>query len=107
MDYWNPDTQNSRCNGDGILAYAGPDGRPLPCIRLENFRDGLEDYAYAMILEKKLNARTDKNDNWSRRAKELLSVPREVMDSMKNFTDDPETIYRWRDAMADAIEEKQ
>jgi hypothetical protein len=29
------------------------------------------------------------------------------MDSMKNYTDDPKVIYRWRDAMADAIEEKQ
>lgn len=107
VDYWNPDSQNTRVNGDGILAYTGPDGRPIPCIRLENFRDGLEDYAYAMILEKKLNARADKNDEWSRRARELLHVPREVMDSMKNYTDDPRIIYRWRDAMADAIEEKQ
>ena len=29
----------------------GPDGTPLPTIRLENFRDGLEDYAYARLLE--------------------------------------------------------
>ncbi|MBR4617446.1 MAG: DUF4091 domain-containing protein, partial [Kiritimatiellae bacterium] len=55
VDYWNPDSQNTRSvNGDGILAYTGPDGRPIPCIRLENFRDGLEDYAYAKLLEEKL-----------------------------------------------------
>ena len=116
VDYWNPDTQNSRCNGDGILAYTGPDGRPIPCIRLENFRDGLEDYAYAKPLEEKLRevessfakATEDKSsENWISRAKELLAVPREVMDTMKNYTDDPKVIYRWRDAMADAIEEKQ
>ena len=116
VDYWNPDTQNSRCNGDGILAYTGPDGRPIPCIRLENFRDGLEDYAYAKLLEEKLRevessfakATEDKSsENWISRAKELLAVPREVMDTMKNYTDDPKVIYRWRDAMADAIEEKQ
>ena len=91
-------------HGDGSWICAGPDGRPLPTLRLENFRDGLEDLAYAMLLEKALAARTDKDDAWSRRAKELLSVPREVMDTMKNFSDDPAALYRWRDAMADLIE---
>lgn len=42
---------------------------------------------------------------WVSRAKELLAVPREVMDMLKNFTDDPAVLYRWRDAMADLIEE--
>ena len=41
-------------NGDGYLTYVGPDGIPLPSLRLENFRDGLEDYAYAKLLEQKL-----------------------------------------------------
>jgi hypothetical protein len=27
------------------------------------------------------------------------------MDTMTNFTDDPAVLYRWRDAMADLIEE--
>ena len=39
-----------------------------------------------------------------RRAKEALAVPREVMDTMTNFTDDPAVLYRWRDEMADLIE---
>ena len=101
-------------NGDGLLTYVGPDGTPLPSLRLENFRDGLEDYAYAKLLEEKLRVVESSKlkvesdgDGWISRAKELLAVPREVMDSMKNYTDDPKVIYRWRDAMADAIEEKQ
>lgn len=91
-------------HGDGSWICAGPDGRPLPTIRLENFRDGLEDFAYAKVLEKALAAHSDGNDVWGRRARELLAVPRDVMDTMKNYSDDPAVLYRWRDAMADLIE---
>ena len=83
---------------------AGPGGRPVPTIRLENFRDGLEDFAYAKILEAKLASRGDKNDVWSEKAKKLLSVPSEVVDTLSNFSDDPAVLYRWRDEMADLIE---
>lgn len=101
------------------------DGTPLPTIRLENFRDGLEDYAYAKILEKKLceveqeiageNGNFNRSpaqslnhspcEAWLRRAKAAIAVPQEVMDSMTNFTDDPEALLRWRDEMADLVEE--
>ena len=114
-------------NGDGLLTYVGPGGTPLPSLRLENFRDGLEDYAYAKLLEEKLremqnaecrmqndggdqpsNGQTVKRSNrdtWAQRAREALAVPRSVMDTMTNYTDDPAALYRWRDGMADLIEE--
>ena len=95
-------------HGDGSWMCVGPDGIPLSSIRLENFADGLEDYAYAMILERKLkeaeNGMLKIGDEWVNRARELLAVPREVVDSVKNFSDDPAVLYRWRDAMADLIE---
>lgn len=99
-------------HGDGQWTCVGPDGIPLPTIRLENFRDGLEDYAYAKLLEEKLRIRGTGNgergtDEWIRRARAALAVPREVMDTMTNYTDDPAVLYRWRDAMADLIEEAQ
>ena len=125
---WNP--RNSiQYNGDGQWVCAGPDGIPLPTIRLENFRDGLEDYAYAKLLEEKLremqNAQcTMQNEgdtaavqlsnyptsqlsncaSWAQRAREALAVPREVMDTMTNYTGDPAVVNRWRDEMADLIE---
>ena len=82
----------------------GPDGQPLPTVRLENFRDGLEDYAYALALEKKLKARANQDDAWAKRAKELLAVPGDVMQSMTQFTGDPAAVLSWRDAMADLID---
>lgn len=98
-------------HGDGSWVCAGPDGIPVPTIRLENFRDGLEDYAYAKLLEEKLRAvesgkckvRSD-GGVWISRAKAALDVPREVVDSMTNYTDNPAVLYRWRDEMADLIE---
>ena len=109
---WNP-ANDLQYNGDGSWVCVGPDGIPLPTIRLENFRDGLEDYAYAKLLEEKLRvvesffakATEDKSpENWIRRAKAALAVPREVMDTMTNYTDDPAVLYRWRNEMADLIE---
>ena len=125
---WNPRSYETT-NGDGSLVCAGPDGTPVPTIRLENFRDGLEDYAYAKILEQKLKdlgedcSQMTTNDNcsqianvnstvqpsnrasWVRRARKALAVPREVVDTLANFNDDPAALYRWRDEMADLIEE--
>ena len=124
---WDPRSWTTY-HGDGSLTCAGPDGTPLPTIRLENFRDGLEDYAYAKLLEQKLQEVGEEcsqlftNDNcpqianintviptsnrasWARRAREALAVPREVAVSLTDFTDDPAALYRWRDEMADLIE---
>lgn len=98
-------------NGDGSWTCVGPNGTPVPTVRLENFRDGLEDYAYATILERRLgevesgkrNVNGDR-DKWMSRARRLLSVPDRVVESMSNYTDNPRVVYLWRDAMSDLIE---
>lgn len=89
-------------NGDGCWTAVGPGGKPLATLRLENFRDGLEDYAYALLLEKKLKA--NPGAPWAARARELLDVPQNVMQRLNNFTDDPSAVRAWRDEMADLIE---
>lgn len=91
-------------NGDGSWLCCGPGGIPLPTIRLENFRDGLEDLAYARILEKKLKA--SPGPPWSAEARKLLAVPESLMESMSNYNDDPHALYEWRNRMADLIEER-
>lgn len=98
-------------NGDGSWTCPGPDGSPLPTIRLENFRDGLEDYAYVQTLEAAIakveasnELRASKGD-WLARAKGLLEVPADVLTSKTEYTHDPAALYRWRDAIARAIEE--
>jgi hypothetical protein len=56
-------------DGDGIWAYCGPDGIPVSTLRLENFRDGVEDYNIAKRLERLLAAHADKTDAWSAAAR--------------------------------------
>ncbi len=77
-------------HGDGSWFCAGPDGTPCATIRMENFRDGLEDYAYALEYE--------------RRTGKKCEVPVEVCRSLGQFTDDPGIYYAWRDSIAEAIE---
>ncbi|NLC57786.1 MAG: DUF4091 domain-containing protein [Armatimonadetes bacterium] len=106
---WDP-----RCwptyHGDGSWTCLGPDGTPLPTIRLENFRDGLEDYAYFRILEetvKKVEASPDlraRQANWLAQAREALQVPEEVVKSLTEYTYDPAAVARWRARLAEVIE---
>jgi hypothetical protein len=77
-------------HGDGSWFCCGPDGTPLATLRIENFRDGLEDYAYALEYE--------------RRTGKKCEVPPEVCHSVWQFSDDPAAIYAWRDRIAEAIE---
>jgi hypothetical protein len=109
-------------HGDGCLTYCGPDGTPIASQHLENFRDGLEDLWYAKLLEQKLRAvesgklkfksRGDAGSNtslaiWTERARKLLSVPTEVVRSVTNFSTEPDVVHRWRNEMADLIEEEK
>ncbi|MGO8747747.1 MAG: glycoside hydrolase domain-containing protein [Thermoguttaceae bacterium] len=105
---WEPRSWTSY-HGDGSWTCIGPDGTPLPTIRLENFRDGLEDFAYVRILEAAVTEveasprlRAEKAA-WLQRAKSLLSVPAEVVRYKTHFTADPQVLYRYRSALADAI----
>ena len=109
-------------HGDGCLTYCGPDGTPLASQHLENFRDGLEDLWYAKLLEERLHAvesgklkvksggdADSKHSltSWTERARKLLAVPTGVVRSIANFSTAPDVIYRWRDEMADLIEEEK
>jgi len=86
---WNPRSWWNQ-HGDATWVGVGPGGRPLSTIRLENFRDGFEDLAYARLVEEKTG--------------QPVEVPREIHDSVTNFSDDPMAIERWRDRMADILE---
>ena len=79
----------TRFHGDGCWTCCGPDGIPLPTQRLENFRDGLEDFAYVKLVEAKLGRHVE--------------VPHDVMRSMTDYTDDPQTVRAWRRNLAESL----
>ena len=107
---WDPRSWTTY-HGDGSWTCVGPDGIPLPTIRLENFRDGLEDFAYVCLLESAIAqieaspALRAARTTWLKRARPLLQAPAEVLKSKTDYTHDPARLYRWRNAMAEAIME--
>lgn len=106
---WDPRSWTTY-HGDGSWTCMGPDATPLPTIRLENFRDGLEDYAYYRILEAtiaKVKAAPSLGKaevEWLLQAEGLLDVPEDLVKSMTDYSRDPALVYRFREAIADAIE---
>ena len=84
---------------------------PLATLRLENFRDGLEDLWYCKLLEDKVREvekgevqlKVNK-DEWLEKSRELLAVPKDVVNTTTSFSVNPKVIYEWRDAIADLIE---
>ena len=115
---WNPASFRD-FNGDGSILCPGPGGRPLATIRLENFRDGLEDYAYVRILEatvervrEELSAEKSalpydlakrRKQAWLTKAERLLEVPEDVVKDLSHYTLDSENVDAYRAALAKAI----
>ena len=98
-----PDTDSWNCtklatyrtfkvNGDGWLVYPGRDWTPLPSVRLEIIRDGIEDYEYLYLL-RELAPDSD-----------LLQVGSDISRDFTHYCADPEVIEQRRLAIAKAIE---
>ena len=102
---WNPRSWTTY-PGDGAWTCVGPGGSPLPTQRLENFRDGLEDFAYVRILEDLLRQSDSKPATpWHAEARAALAVPESLVKSMTEYARDPAALYAWRDRVARLIEE--
>jgi hypothetical protein len=82
-------------NGDGRLVYHAADGSILSSIRLENIRDGIEDYEYLALL-----SRSD-----SPEARQLLSIPDEICTEIPTeYTKEIEVLEDYRQRVAELIE---
>jgi hypothetical protein len=87
-------------NGMGNLLYPGPDGTLLPSPRLENLRDGLEDYEYLKVLEnaiERLNKSAIKEkDVLLKESNGLLHIPGNVAKSVDSWSSNPENLLEYR-----------
>ena len=102
-------------NGDGYLAYPGATidyDRPLPSIRLEAVRDGVDDYDYYMILERLIDercggdapdvcviARAARDE-----AKYLVEIPNAGGNVSTKLMPNPDAVQQARRDVAHAIE---
>ena len=105
-------------NGDGMMLYPAchePSATPVltgpvPSMRIEMLREGLEDREYFWLLReavKKLEAAADarkQSEDALTLAKQALASPDRLATSLTEYTKDPADLYRERDAVADAIE---
>ena len=90
---WDPASYKNN-NGDGSVMVAGPNG-PLATLRLENIRDGIEDYEYYVLL-RELAKRPVSPEG-------IGEVSASVVQDLTHFTYDPEVLLRERDRVAEAI----
>jgi hypothetical protein len=98
-------------HGDGSLLCSGPGGKPVPTIRLENYRDGQEDFAYACILEEiagryeaKGETLSAEQKDWLEEARAALPVPDSLVKTMSEYSHDPQMLYAYRNRLAELID---
>ncbi len=99
-------------NGDGVLVYPGKNLEPMPSIRLNVLRDGIEDYEYMAILESLIEEveklpkyQTAGTKPLINRARELSKVPGYISSGPTDFTRKPQDLLERRKAIADMIEQ--
>ncbi len=91
---WDARTWNALA-GDGSLLYPGPNG-PVPSIRLENIRDGLEDYNLLDTLKQAIDNAPPKTDpRLIAKAKHLLGGT-DVVTSNYEYVQEPGRYRAWR-----------
>jgi len=105
-----PGTKQYWGNGDGRLWYPtnrhpGQDKQPyadgpVPSMRVELLREGIEDYEYFQIL-KGLAAKPGAPAE----AKTLLEIPADVITDLTHYNFDPEPMMRHRRQVAEMIEQ--
>lgn len=103
LSSWEPRTWGN-WSGDGSLFYPGPDG-PIPSIRLENIRDGLEDYNLLDSLRAAIaDAPADADPDLIARAEHLLGATDVVTDNFE-YVSEPTAYRAWREDVADMVEQ--
>ena len=96
-------------NGDGSLFCIDAEGRLLGTVRMESWRDGLEDLAWLMVLDATrkaaLAAGDDDSKAWAERAAALSREADALVPNLREFTRDPEALRSLRERVGDCIEE--
>ncbi|OGV38848.1 MAG: hypothetical protein A2020_13020 [Lentisphaerae bacterium GWF2_45_14] len=93
-------------NGMGNMVYPGADGQIYPSLRLENLRDGVEDYEYLKLLERQtaILKQSGRSPALVQEAEPLLRVPADVATAVNNYSADPQKLIDYRLKVAVLIE---
>jgi len=101
-------------NGDGRFFYPpnrDPGERsnkyldgPVPCLRLEKIRDGMEDYEYLLLLEEAVSAGGGKPRKLIKEAHKLLSLPDALVAGPTEYNKDPQFLIQYRNKIGDLLD---
>lgn len=100
-------------NGDGMLLYPPKQDpnkdttkrieAPIPSIRLELLREGLDDYDYLKLLENVVNNATSRQTRLVTRARRLLTIGDDIFRSEQEYTKDPQVLLQRRKEIAELL----
>lgn len=100
---WDPARSGVR-NGEVGRIYPGPDATPLPSVRLENMRDGIEDYDYMWLL-RDMAQKLPANNKQRLAAEKLIDdTIMELCPSRAHFQRDPEKVLAAHERLGIALE---
>jgi len=106
-DVWNDPMAYPGANGDGFLLYPGRDlgiNGPIPSIRLDAIREGLEDYEYLWLLEDRMKAAALQLGLASFDVDaEMKSYYDRLYKSVSRYDEEPERLLQARREIADRI----
>lgn len=103
---WDPRSYKDN-HGDGSVFCPGPDG-PLSTIRLENIRDGLEDYEYLWMLRRArelvaAGKAASPSPGWDTAVAQALQPPQPIAQFMNQFDREPKLLLARRETVARLI----
>ncbi len=110
---WPLGKQTGWGNGDGRFFYppnkhpGDPSIKyfegPVPCIRLEVLRDGIEDYEYLLLLKKAVDQDNGKYKKLVKEAKILLNLPPDMLTSPTEYNKDPQYLIHYRNKIGEML----
>ena len=110
---WPSGKQTIWGNGDGRYFYPnnrkpGIDkstytGKPIPSLRLELLRDGIEDYEYMVILQKEIQKADKRKGKLIKEAMAVLDIPESIYMDEMTYTKNPLHLYQHRQKIAEMI----
>lgn len=100
---WDPARSGVR-NGEVGRIYPGPDATPLPSVRLENMRDGIEDYDYMWLLREIVRKLPPNNKKRLATEKLISNTIMELCPSRAHFERDPAKVLAMHERLGLALE---
>lgn len=100
-DFALPDVPNCDPNNDKTKYLAGP----VPSLRLEILREGVDDYGYLILLENCIKNALPDQQKLVKKAKQILNYGPEVFGNGQDYTKNPEVLMRYRQQMGNLLEQ--